>query len=179
MKALSLVYPTYKWRRDLLSNRSKKSSQRLLWAIPFLTKARWLKIQLQHLFGKRVSIQENFNHDDMKWGSGRRFEIDVWIPSLNLAVEYQVNISSSHRTHRHQGEQHYHITNAYGTDTTPMPTLFERDFYKQQKYTESGVSIVYVPYWWEGDESSLRVIMSESWYSIFLVNANIDSPELE
>src|SRR5690242_4145432 len=42
-----------------------------------------------------VDIYEDYKHPQLKYTSGRPLELDIFVPTLSLAVEYQ-------------GEQHYH-----------------------------------------------------------------------
>jgi hypothetical protein len=65
-------------------------------------------------------------------------ELDVWIPSLKLALEYQ-------------GFQHYAWHFIYG------PARFQqmRDLEKREECRKAGITLVAVPYWWDNQKSSL------------------------
>jgi hypothetical protein len=46
-------------------------------------------MRLTELLGQ-VDIKERYVHPQVSWDFGRRLELDIWIPSLEIAVEYQV-----------------------------------------------------------------------------------------
>lgn len=65
-------------------------------------------------------------------------ELDVYIPSLNLAFEYQ-------------GKQHF--TNIYSMqDHTKVQ---ERDSEKRALCSSLGIDLIEIPYWWDGSVNSL------------------------
>eukprot|EP01125_Pyxidicula_operculata_P009166 TRINITY_DN3035_c0_g1_i1.p1 TRINITY_DN3035_c0_g1~~TRINITY_DN3035_c0_g1_i1.p1 ORF type:complete len:107 (-),score=22.63 TRINITY_DN3035_c0_g1_i1:27-347(-) len=66
-------------------------------------------------------------------------EFDVWIPSLNLAFEYQ-------------GEQHYFPITAFSANTDAYNL---RDKEKDLLCLNNGITLVQIPYWWKGDLDSL------------------------
>lgn len=70
---------------------AKKSSQR------------WLFVVLCDLFDEtKVSIFENYSHETLRFPQANHsIELDVYIPDLKLAFEYQ-------------GKQHYHDTMVFG-----------------------------------------------------------------
>lgn len=86
-------------------------------------------------------------------------ELDLWLPSFNLAIEYQ-------------GEQHYHeLGTAFG-HSGGLIGYSLRDRKKKEECTlrgmcESdvnyfynlGICLVVVPYWWDGTTESLKEII--------------------
>eukprot|EP00026_Physarum_polycephalum_P000419 Phypoly_transcript_00420.p1 GENE.Phypoly_transcript_00420~~Phypoly_transcript_00420.p1 ORF type:complete len:1013 (+),score=147.72 Phypoly_transcript_00420:21-3059(+) len=71
--------------------------------------------------------------------SGFYLELDLWIPDLNLAFEYQ--------------DPHHYVTAWYSY--TSVATVQRRDDFKFKIAKEKGVSLVIVPCWWDGKLESL------------------------
>lgn len=74
------------------------------------------------------------------------WEIDVAVPSLNLAFEYQ-------------GEQHYESNQLYGEVLSVFSFFFilfksesvkKKDSRKLDLCKEEGITLIQVPYWWDG-----------------------------
>mmetsp|Transcript_23095 Transcript_23095/g.32216 ORF Transcript_23095/g.32216 Transcript_23095/m.32216 type:complete len:376 (+) Transcript_23095:2-1129(+) len=65
-------------------------------------------------------------------------QLDVFIPSLSLAFEYQ-------------GQQHYHDLHYFA----PQRQYQERDLEKKAACDRANITLVQVPYWWNRTESSL------------------------
>eukprot|EP01126_Amoeba_proteus_P062281 TRINITY_DN8440_c0_g2_i1.p1 TRINITY_DN8440_c0_g2~~TRINITY_DN8440_c0_g2_i1.p1 ORF type:complete len:587 (-),score=81.09 TRINITY_DN8440_c0_g2_i1:266-2026(-) len=131
--ALQQAYPEIEWDMCKFSCTRKRSGQR------------WLKVVLSRLLPSNTEITENYLHQELFWASTsytQKMELDIWVPEYNLALEYQ-------------GEQHYFdIHEAYGPNgTTAM--YKERDLKKKIACAEKGITLVEIPYWWDGQEESL------------------------
>jgi hypothetical protein len=86
-----------------------------------------------------TEVLENYQHDEMKrLGSGRKIELDVYIPALQLSFEYQ-------------GEQHYSDVYALGNKWSQS----SRDREKELACKEKGITLIEIPYWWNKEKSSL------------------------
>lgn len=72
-------------------------------------------------------------------------ELDIWIPKLSLAFEYQ-------------GQQHYRDLRLFGTRGGEEIT---KDKKKLAACNEAGIKLVVVPYWWDQEEGSLTAIINE------------------
>lgn len=81
---------------------------------------------------------ENYKPDNLRFSSGRPIELDVYFPSLHLAFEYQ-------------GKQHY--KNIYSLGDQKM--ISERDVEKKKLCANEGISLIDVPYWWDGNIDTL------------------------
>merc|ERR1712137_9825 len=79
-------------------------------------------------------IEEGFVQTD----SGA-YEVDVWIPQLNLAVEFH-------------GKQHYQDVPLFG----PLELYQQRDALKREACRQSGIRLMEVPYWWDNQANSLH-----------------------
>lgn len=80
IRSLYALYPEIEWDRKLFSIKNKKSNQRLLFEL------------IKELFPNEV-VFENYMHEDLKWSNSRqRMQLDIWIPTLKLALEYQGRI---------------------------------------------------------------------------------------
>lgn len=62
-----------------------------------------------------IDMYEDYKHPDLQYTSGRSVELDIFVPKLNLAIEYQ-------------GAQHYH--NIYSW--TDQRVHADRDREKQE-----------------------------------------------
>ena len=130
-KTLKIAFPYEKWKKSFFTTRKRKTTQRLLFA--FTQKIYPSLLIFEDYFHPKI-IESNF------------FELDIFIPALQLALEYQ-------------GEHHYDdIPSAFaGID------LFQdRDQEKEKLVTNLDIKIIYVPYWWDQSLSSLKSSLQSS-----------------
>jgi hypothetical protein len=83
-------------------------------------------------------LHEDYCSEDMVFESGRQMQLDVFLPTLFLAFEYQ-------------GRQHYHDHFNLGSHWTYM----ERDNQKRSTCKERGITLIEIPYWWDLQKDSL------------------------
>ena len=74
----------------------------------------------------------------MKFPSGQNMQLDVFVPELRLALEYQ-------------GQQHFAQIYAFGC----QEDMSYRDQQKKLACKENGITLVAVPYWWDFKLESL------------------------
>eukprot|EP01126_Amoeba_proteus_P039136 TRINITY_DN4111_c0_g2_i1.p1 TRINITY_DN4111_c0_g2~~TRINITY_DN4111_c0_g2_i1.p1 ORF type:complete len:658 (-),score=111.69 TRINITY_DN4111_c0_g2_i1:406-2217(-) len=151
-QALRSVYPQYDWDETKFSLRGKKSAQR------------WLRVRISHLLPEETEILEDFLHPSLLWDEtlNLKMELDIWVPKFNLALEYQ-------------GEQHYYdLHEAYGPNGT-VAMYTERDLKKKKLCEKNGITLVTIPYWWDGNEDSLASTLHMSCPELFL---KTDSPPI-
>jgi len=74
----------------------------------------------------------------------QQYELDIYLPDLKLALEYQ-------------GEHHYFDHYMFGS----VATFQRRDRQKLRLCKLKGITLVYVPYWWDRTESSLRATIAQ------------------
>lgn len=89
----------------------------------------------------RQLVKYNYYHPDLRFKrTNAKMQLDVWIPSLNLAFEYQ-------------GEQHY-------GRRKDLEGLFEKivesDIEKQEACKNEGVNLVLIDYLWDGTKEMLE-----------------------
>ena len=120
IKSLKLIYPNEKWKKNHFQNRSKKTNQRLLF------------IQLQNIF-KYYYLLEDYKHPHMN--QNNPLEFDIFIPSFNLAFEYQ-------------GEHHYNDIQISMFDRYQV-----RDKEKKNLSLRNHFHLVLIPYWWNPSSS--------------------------
>eukprot|EP01125_Pyxidicula_operculata_P013676 TRINITY_DN4544_c0_g1_i1.p1 TRINITY_DN4544_c0_g1~~TRINITY_DN4544_c0_g1_i1.p1 ORF type:complete len:657 (+),score=99.41 TRINITY_DN4544_c0_g1_i1:645-2615(+) len=155
-KTVQKAYPdAQNLNPSLFSKKTKRAAQR------------WLKICLQKLF-PWLEIFEDYKHPTITWdqikqktdvetdttpsatGNKSRsspIEFDLWLPKVKLAVEYQ-------------GEQHYNdLQRAFGPSSS-LELYTHRDKQKQELCDLNGITLLQVPYWWNGDLQSLAATIS-------------------
>jgi hypothetical protein len=147
---------------------------------------RWLFVVLCDLLDEsRHSIAENVNHPTLKYGATNQpIELDVYVADLHLAFEYH-------------GLQHYQDTMVFGLAEQYKGTSFSNDrsfqlFYlistfsvrddeKRRLCEAAGLTLVEVPYWWDGSHASLATAIARLRPDITLpqqyVQHGIDIPD--
>eukprot|EP00026_Physarum_polycephalum_P022559 Phypoly_transcript_26734.p1 GENE.Phypoly_transcript_26734~~Phypoly_transcript_26734.p1 ORF type:complete len:115 (+),score=9.65 Phypoly_transcript_26734:90-434(+) len=68
--------------------------------------------------------------------TGRFLELDVYLPELRLAFEYQ--------------DPHHYTSSWYSY--TPTKSIQMRDNQKVSEMHQRGETLIVIPCWWEGDE---------------------------
>ena len=125
-RALKKQYPDEKWDKELFQMRSKKSNQRILLN------------DVQRIYPNFL-IVENYRHPHLEGVSGQLLELDVFLPALQFAFEYQ-------------GEHHYDdIPTGFGQ----LDLYKANDILKIDIAKKINIKLVIVPYWWDQSLSSL------------------------
>ena len=136
-KALSLIFPHDKWKRKYFLFRSKTSIQRLLFIYSLSLFPSVILYENYRHPHQRLFV-ENFQYENREvLSASNLLEYDIFIPSLNLAIEYQ-------------GEQHY-------DDIPPFcsSALYQaRDKVKQEFSDLYSIQLITIPYWWDKSFSS-------------------------
>lgn len=84
-------------------------------------------------------------------------ELDFYIPELSIGFEYQ-------------GEQHYRVLGASGDSVEPLDLQRNRDQQKKEQCQKLGITLIAVPYWWDGKAESL-------WATILQYRQDITTPQ--
>jgi hypothetical protein len=125
---LKNAYPSFNWDLDKLTNRK--------W--PIKAAQRNLAIVLSDLFADK-EILEDYRHENMCFKSGSPMYLDIYVPEYFLAFEYQ-------------GEQHYRDVYHLGSQYV----YAQRDMEKREACKLEGITLIDVPFWWDGQKSSLE-----------------------
>jgi len=86
--------------------------------------------------------------------TGYHLELDVYLPTLNLAFEYQVEFSPyplswpsiSHTILLMQERQHFLKANEFQSS---FESQQQRDQLKQELASKSGITLIVIPCWWD------------------------------
>jgi hypothetical protein len=87
--------------------------------------------------------------------SHQRLELDVYVPELNLALEYQ-------------GQQHY-WDGMYQHHSANVQSF--RDQLKRQACRQFGIKLIQVPFWWNGDRNSIAQLLNDNKDELYLDNS--------
>tara|TARA_Y100000766_G_C18610860_1_gene461306 strand:- start:82 stop:642 length:561 start_codon:yes stop_codon:yes gene_type:complete len=79
-------------------------------------------------------VDYNYYHSDIVYHTGRKLELDIWIPSIKLAFEYSPKWTHS------------------------APTVIKRDKFKKNRCKELGITLITLVETWDG---SLDIVRSE------------------
>eukprot|EP01125_Pyxidicula_operculata_P010187 TRINITY_DN3356_c0_g1_i5.p1 TRINITY_DN3356_c0_g1~~TRINITY_DN3356_c0_g1_i5.p1 ORF type:complete len:402 (-),score=56.45 TRINITY_DN3356_c0_g1_i5:10-1215(-) len=138
-------YPNHPWNIKELRSKSKKSTQNILMR------------SVLHLFpNAKEEVIQDHRHPKLKYSdTASMMELDIFIPSINLAFEYQ-------------GHFHFNETEkmpSYGD----LKTISKRDKEKSDRCSEEGITLIIVPYWWDQTTESLSKIIRISRPDLLMV----------
>jgi hypothetical protein len=142
---LHAAFPEHSWNSQALQSRGKKSEQRWLWLIV----KQWMRNNNLSSSTPTLEVMEDFRHPKLRLSAESQHlgELDVFVPQLNLAFEYQ-------------GRQHYEDlpVAAFG----PLELYTQRDSLKRELCDREQIHLVEVPYWWDCSLESLKATVLQS-----------------
>ena len=131
-RVLEVAYPEKTWSARKANRRDKRSVQR------------WLFLKVGELY-PQYEIIEDYFHRELARISGKSAQFDLFIPKLNLAIEFH-------------GIHHYKELPSFGS----IDMYQQRDEEKEKLCAEHGISLVVVPYTWDLSTSQLQEFISNS-----------------
>ena len=126
-RTLKIIFPNENWKKLNFNTRKKKSSQRLLFSFT------------QKIYPSLL-IFEDYFHPHLFRFNTNIFELDIFIPALQLAMEYQ-------------GQHHYDdLPGAFGA----VESFKSRDELKEILSRDISIKLIHIPYWWDHSLESLQ-----------------------
>ena len=116
---LSNFYDDQQWNQSYFLQSIKRSAQRALF------------INIKRLIDKQI-VMEEYYHPLLKFKSGSFVQFDVFVPSIEIAFEYQ-------------GEQHF---DDIPSNFASIEACLFRDSEKKSLCDLFGIRLITVPYWW-------------------------------
>ena len=133
-RSLTKVYPSERWKKDYFISRFKKTAQRKL------------KIHIERIYPAH-NIIENYRPPFLQSDKNNLYELDLFLPSLYLAFEYQ-------------GEQHY---DDIPSGFNQFESYLCRDQMKVELAIHNFIHLVRIPFWWDELEESLQSSIHSSY----------------
>lgn len=131
---LKTFYPQHDWMESHWKNYTSTSKSQILLY-------RCIKSILPDL-----EIRLNYHHPDLKFsGSQKPMQLDIYIPQYMLCLEYQ-------------GIQHFTNNGRYDGFYSQQ----NRDIEKKEACNSVGITLVYIPYWWDFKKNSLIATIIEA-----------------
>ena len=108
-------------------------------------------------------------------------ELDIYIPSLNLAIEYQGNQHYQYNqffaTNQENDQNNFNFDKDGDIDSTNIENneygRYKNDLEKKEASEDIGLSLIEIPYWWNGDKNSLISTIYKNRPDIFENTGNL------
>ena len=131
LQLLQRVFPNEIWDKKTFSTRGKKTTQRLLYS-------------MTQKFFPQLNVYEDYRHPVIV-SANSYLEFDLFIPSINIAFEYQ-------------GEQHYFEL----PHSSKIELSHNREEVKASLAIENQISLIVIPFWWDQSQSSFYSTISRT-----------------
>ena len=140
IRLLQLAHPQHEWKVEDFSRRNKRAEQRALKAV------------LKQIFHNYTIVEEFSDPEAMKYRSGQKIVLDLFIPDLKLGFEYQ-------------GKQHAQDVLSYSVESQK-----QRDEEKAAASKAANVRLVDVPATWDGTKEQILSLLRDAGVSDILLN---------
>jgi hypothetical protein len=120
------IHPQFQWNENLFKQNTKKS-QKLIYRM------------LGRLLPPFTLIYFDYIHPNIEIWDQHLMELDLYVPSLNLALEYD-------------GEQHFESNEFFGSSNKQQI----RDNVKSSICKKHNITLLRIPYWWNMEMDELR-----------------------
>jgi hypothetical protein len=142
-KALQACFPEHDWDIRKYNNPGTKVSK---WGKSQYFLFQLLKEILTVVGVQEQDMQRNFKHPDLLFENNNkgRMELDIFIPKLSLAVEFQ-------------GQQHFQPHYIFGSFATQQ----FKDNQKRAACSRAGITLIEIPYWWDKTKQSLAATIQQ------------------
>jgi hypothetical protein len=104
---------------------------------------------------------ENYSNISLQFSSGARMELDVFIPELKLALEYQ---GQQYFLEEEKFSKRLYIERAHQKREGLLDDFFDQFCVVCSR---QGITLVEIPYWWDMKVESLQAIIHEAKKNIF------------
>lgn len=126
--AVMCLYPDFPWEPDKF-HRGLRAQRQLFSCVTKLYPGKIVKF--------------NYLHPDLRFaGSNFKMELDVFLPQLDLAFEYQ-------------GEGHFKLVSVWGGEEG-LKVVQALDEQKRSACAADNITLIEVPFWWDGSEAELE-----------------------
>eukprot|EP01114_Cavostelium_apophysatum_P016893 TRINITY_DN4898_c1_g1_i1.p1 TRINITY_DN4898_c1_g1~~TRINITY_DN4898_c1_g1_i1.p1 ORF type:complete len:482 (+),score=101.22 TRINITY_DN4898_c1_g1_i1:85-1530(+) len=137
------------WRRENLANTteemtdSSKGQRHLFRVLSELIREETFIFEVKE--DHKEELFMNFIHPHVSFpSSSKNIELDIFVPSLSIAFEYQ-------------GKQHFQRSGSFGVANQPP-----KDEQKALLCKKAGITLITVPYWWDGSKESLVTLVVQN-----------------
>ncbi len=131
VKLITDTFPNYNWKVEKFYTTGK--NQKLIYKL------------MKSIFPKE-KIFYNYKHNEIRYKSGIKAELDIYIPNKKIAIEYQ-------------GEQHFHPVSIWGGKPT-FDKLQERDKIKKAECERIGINLITIDYKFGINIESLKALIT-------------------
>lgn len=97
-------------------------------------------------------IEWNYKHDKIRSSLNKKLELDIFLPKLNLAFEFN-------------GRQHYYEPTGFFKGIGRFERTQEHDQLKKDKCIELNIVLIEVPYTWKGTKEYVVNLLNQHYFS--------------